>query len=305
MSEADVLFFNALAPQVAVAIEKSQLYESIGEFNLQLQDKISRATQELKDTNVQLQEANAHLKQLDKAKSEFLSIASHQLRTPISAIKGYLSMLLEGDYGNIPDRQKRIIADLFESASRLARLVNIFLNVSRIESGKFKLDRTMVNINTLVDSVIKELHGQVESKKLDLSFDPIKGPPLLNIDSDKVREVILNLIDNAIKYTPSGKIDVKTFVEEGMFHFSIKDSGVGIRPAEVRSLFRKFVRGTGIAQVNTQGSGLGLYIAQRVISEHGGKIWAESDGLDKGSTFRFAIPLKQPNNGTNGTVKNK
>src|SRR3989344_8296869 len=121
----EVRFFSSLSPQVAVAIEKSQLYESIGEFNLKLQDKINKATQKLKATNLELQEANEHLKQLDTAKSEFLSIASHQLRTPISALKGYLSMMLEGDFGPVVEKQRHVIADLFESAARLARLINI------------------------------------------------------------------------------------------------------------------------------------------------------------------------------------
>jgi signal transduction histidine kinase len=290
----EVQFFSSLAPQVAVAIEKSQLYESIGEFNLKLQDKINVATKKLKEANLQLQDANAHLKQLDTAKSEFLSIASHQLRTPISALKGYLSMLLEGDFGKVPDKQRQIIADLFESASRLARLINIFLNVSRIESGRFKLDRTVVDVNALVENVLKELQGQFISKKLKVTFTPAKNMRKLFVDSDKVREVILNLIDNAIKYTPSGSIAIATTEEKNDFHFICKDTGIGIRPDDARSLFRKFVRGTGIAQVNTQGSGLGLYIAQRVVSEHGGHIWVESEGLEKGSSFQFILPIITP-----------
>ncbi len=290
----EVRFFSSLTPQVAVAIEKSQLYESIGEFNLKLQDKINVATKKLKETNLQLQDANAHLKQLDTAKSEFLSIASHQLRTPISALKGYLSMLLEGDFGSVPEKQRKIISDLFESASRLARLINVFLNVSRIESGRFKLDKTTVDVNLLVESVLKELQGQFISKGLKVSFSPAKNMRKLFVDSDKVREVILNLIDNAIKYTPKGRIEIVTLEEKNELHFICKDTGIGIRPNDAKSLFRKFVRGTGIAQVNTQGSGLGLYIAQRVVTEHGGRIWVESDGLEKGSSFQFVIPIITP-----------
>lgn len=288
----DVRFFGTLSPQIAVAIEKSQLYESIGEFNIQLQEKINRATKKLKEFNTQLQDANAHLKQLDTAKSEFLSIASHQLRTPISALKGYLSMLIEGDFGKLDPKQAKVINDLFESASRLARLINIFLNVSRIESGRFKLDRTDVDINVLIDSVVKELQGQVNAKKLTLSFEKLKHPVLMHVDSDKIREVILNLVDNAIKYTQKGSIAMRTFIEDGNYNFLVKDTGIGIHREDAPGLFKKFVRGTGIAQVNTQGSGLGLYIAQRVIAEHGGKILAESDGYGKGSVFRFSLPVK-------------
>jgi len=291
----EVRFFNNLAPQIAVALEKAQLYESIGEFNLKLQDKINRATQKLKDQTVELQDANAHLKQLDTAKSEFLSIASHQLRTPVSALKGYLSMMLEGDFGTVEPKQRQVLADLFESAARLARLINIFLNVSRIESGRFKLDKTMTDVNALVDSVMKELSGQAVSKGITITFVRDQKLPQLYADSDKIREVVLNIVDNAIKYTPHGKIDIKTFKENGAIHFTSTDTGIGIRPEEANSLFRKFVRGTGIAQVNTQGSGLGLYIAHRVVSEHGGRIWVESKGLGEGSTFHFTVPIvKKP-----------
>ena len=287
----EIEFFSNLASQVAVAIEKAQLYQSISEFNLDLQNKISAAKKELESRNMELREANDHLQMLDKAKSEFLSIASHQLRTPISAIKGYLSMMLEGDFGKVPDNQRKIIDNLFESASRLARLINIFLNVSRIESGRFKLDKILVNPDTLVTSVMQELGNQAKLKGLKLTFKPSKNEIQYYMDSDKIREVILNLIDNAIKYTPKGSIAVETSIEGKQYHFKSVDTGVGIRPEEVKSLFQKFVRATGISQVNTQGSGLGLYIAQRVIAEHGGKIWAESDGLEKGSRFHFIIPL--------------
>ena len=290
----EVRFFSSLSPQIAVAIEKSQLYESIGEFNLKLQDKINQATRQLKDTNLALQDANAHLKQLDTAKSEFLSIASHQLRTPISALKGYLSMLMEGDFGTVPDKQRQVIGGLFESSSRLARLINTFLNVSRIESGRFKLDKTTVDINELTQGVVKELTGQANMKKLELIFKPMSNLPKLFLDSDKIREVILNLIDNSIKYTQKGSITVETVLDRNGFHFICKDTGVGIQPEDAESLFRKFVRGTGIAQVNTTGSGLGLYIAQRVISEHGGRIWVESEGVGKGSAFHFVVPIIEP-----------
>jgi len=138
---------------------------------------------------------------------------------------------------------------------------------------------------------LKELDAQAKNKKLGLTFKPASNAQKIYVDPDKVREVILNLVDNAIKYTPKGKVELETYIKDKAFHFVIKDTGLGIRQSEVKSLFKKFVRGTGIAQVNTQGSGLGLYIAQRVVGEHGGKIWAESDGLEKGSTFHFYLPI--------------
>ncbi len=277
---------NNLADQVGIVYRNVKLY------------------QELQSTNVELQQANVHLKQLDKAKSEFLSIASHQLRTPISAVKGYLSMLLEGDFGSLQPEQAKIITDIFESASRLARLINIFLNVSRIESGRFKLAPALTDMNTIVESVVKELQQQAKVKNLELVVQLPTKPVTITVDSDKIREVILNLVDNAIKYTQQGSITVSHELKSGEYHFVTKDTGMGILPEEVSGLFRKFVRGSGVAQVNTQGSGLGLYIAQRVVAEHGGKIWAESPGVGKGSTFQFTVPVVPPSTVTSEEMKN-
>jgi signal transduction histidine kinase len=273
ISRLDYEMMNNLADQIGIVYRNVKLY------------------QELESANTELQQANTHLKQLDTAKSEFLSIASHQLRTPISAVKGYLSMLLEGDFGKLQPEQTKIITDVFESSSRLARLINIFLNVSRIESGRFKLTLAPTDMNTIVEGVVKELQQQAKIKNLELKLELPKQPVVINVDSDKIREVVLNLIDNAIKYTASGSITISQELRPKEFHFQTKDTGMGILPEEVGGLFKKFVRGTGVAQVNTQGSGLGLYIAQRVVAEHGGKIWVESEGVGKGSTFQFTIPV--------------
>jgi signal transduction histidine kinase len=273
ISRLDYEMMNNLADQIGIVYRNVKLY------------------QELQNTNAELQQANTHLKQLDTAKSEFLSIASHQLRTPISAVKGYLSMLLEGDFGKLQPEQTKIITDVFESSSRLARLINIFLNVSRIESGRFKLTLAPTDMNTIVEGVVKELQQQAKIKNLQLILELPKKPVVINVDSDKIREVVLNLIDNAIKYTQQGSITISQELRGNEFHFQTKDTGMGILPEEVGGLFKKFVRGTGVAQVNTQGSGLGLYIAQRVVGEHGGKIWVESEGVGKGSTFQFTLPV--------------
>ncbi len=269
----DYEMMNNLADQIGIVYRNVKLF------------------QELEGANKELQQANSHLKQLDTAKSEFLSIASHQLRTPISAVKGYLSMLLEGDFGKLQPQQSKIITDVFESSSRLARLINIFLNVSRIESGRFKLSLASTDMNQIVEGVVKELQQQAKIKNLKLIVDLPKKPTVITVDSDKIREVILNLIDNAIKYTQSGSITISQELRAKEYQFQTKDTGMGILAEEVGGLFKKFVRGTGVAQVNTQGSGLGLYIAQRVVAEHGGKIWVESDGVGKGSTFQFTIPV--------------
>ncbi len=264
----------ALADQVGIVSRNLRLYNN------------------LQATNQDLQVANMRLRELDQAKSEFLSIASHQLRTPISALKGYLSMISDGDFGTVPPKISKVVKDLFESAARLARLVNIFLNVSRIESGRLKIEKKPLQISDMIESVIAELHNESDKKGVKLIYKkPKPALPLVAADADKLREVVLNLIDNSIKYTPKGQIEVSALVENENLHFKVQDTGIGIDPEEAKNLFRKFVRASGAAQVHTGGSGLGLFIAQKIIKEHGGQIWVESAGKEQGSAFQFVIPM--------------
>jgi len=273
ITEVEEEMMKSLADQVGIVYR-----------NLTLYNKIQKANEELKVANVRL-------KKLDEAKSEFLSIASHQLRTPLTGIKGYLSMILEGDFGKLPENVNNIIEDVFQNTDRLTRLVNIFLNVSRIESGRFELSKKDVNIVELIKEVVKELLLTAEKKELKLIFNaPQKVLATIKLDRDKIKDVLVNLVDNAIKYTPKGKVEV--FLEEvgKAIKVEIKDTGIGIKKGEDQELFKKFVRGEGIAKINTGGSGLGLFIAKKIVEAHGGKIWAESKGTDLGSSFIFTLP---------------
>ena len=274
ISSLDIEIMSALNNQVGIVSRNLKLYNT------------------LQGANAELQDANTRLRELDKAKSEFLSIASHQLRTPISAIKGYLSMMIDGDFGPLPKNINDVIKNLFESSARLARLINIFLNVSRIESGRLKLDKKPIQINDMIDSVIIELINQAKQKGVKLEYKKKKkAPPLILADADKLREVVLNLVDNSIKYTPKGSIIVTVDADDRELNFKVTDTGIGIDKKEVKTLFRKFVRGSGVAQIHTGGSGLGLFIAQKIIKEHNGQVWAESEGSGKGSVFQFTIPV--------------
>ena len=275
ISPLDMETMTTLADQVGIISRNLTLYEN------------------LQKTNKKLQDANVNLRRLDKTKSEFLSIASHQLRTPISALKGYLSMILEGDFGETPIKIKKILFKLLDSSSRLSRTINIFLNVSRIESGRFSLDKKPTKIEELIISVIKELENESKKKGIVLKYKKIckKKVILSLIDKDKIREVILNLIDNAIKYTNKGHVHISLDCDKENLKFVVKDTGLGINKVDLSMLFKKFVRGTGASNVYTSGSGLGLFIAQKVIKEHDGDIWAESNGKNKGSIFSFSLPI--------------
>jgi signal transduction histidine kinase len=278
ISALDIEIMSALTNQVGIVSRNLKLYNT------------------LQGANAELQDANTRLRELDKAKSEFLSIASHQLRTPISAIKGYLSMMIDGDFGPLPKNINDVIKNIFESSARLARLINIFLNVSRIESGRLKLDKKPIQINDMIDSVIIELINQAKQKGVKLEYKKKKkAPPLILADADKLREVVLNLVDNSIKYTPKGSIIVTVDANGRELNFKVTDTGIGIKKDEVKTLFRKFVRGSGVAQIHTGGSGLGLFIAQKIIKEHNGQVWAESEGSGKGSVFQFTVPVYDDN----------
>lgn len=252
-----------------------------------------RYIDQIRDVNRDLEEANVHLRQLDVAKSEFVSIASHQLRTPMTGIMGYLSMLVEGDFGKLAPEHLKLLAELLSESQRMIRLINLFLNVSKIESGKLVLSKQPIQIADLIHQQIRDQLKPAEAKGLVLKFEPPKPAlPVIQADGDKLMNVIQNLVDNAIKYTERGSVTIRAFQQDGKIQVEIKDTGVGIKREDVGELFHKFVRGSGIAQINPDGSGLGLFIAKSVVEMHGGQIWVTSEGEGKGSTFAFTIPIK-------------
>ncbi|MDD4304587.1 MAG: ATP-binding protein [Patescibacteria group bacterium] len=277
----DLDVMKALADQTGLVIRNLNLYR------------------ELSSKNMELKDANIHLKKLDQAKSEFLSIASHQLRTPLTGIKGYLSMIIEGDYGKVPDRLLKIIKEVFEAGDRMSRLVNVFLNVSRIESGRLKLDFSEVDIASVIDRCIKDLESNAKKKNIVLNFKDSrsddKKDKKINADPDKLKDTILNLIDNAIKYTEKGSVVVELSNDKNNVIVKIKDTGIGLSDSEIDRLFSKFSRGDDSAKINTDGSGLGLYIARKIVEAHDGKIWVESEGKGKGSTFQFTLSFNKVN----------
>ncbi|MFA5995017.1 MAG: ATP-binding protein [Patescibacteria group bacterium] len=293
-SSEDINLFEVIAAQLAAALERSRLYQEVRVFNIKLQKEVEKATASLQYTNEQLTDANAHLQELDRAKSEFMSIASHQLRTPLTGIVGYLSMILEGDYGKVDEKIVNVMKQVFQASQRLVRLVNMLLNVTRIEAGRFTLNFVATNLVEVVNTEINELMPTTAKKGLKLSLSQhTPKQVMVMVDQDKIRDVILNLIDNSIKYTEEGSVTVELQQEGEQAHFTVTDTGVGIDPADAGNLFQKFVRGSGIAQIQPNGSGLGLYIVKKIVEGHGGKVWVESQGLKKGSTFHVLIPLKQ------------
>jgi signal transduction histidine kinase len=234
--------------------------------------------------------ANARLKELDQLKSEFVSLATHQIRGPISAIKGYASMLLEGDYGPVEGSVREPIQTIATSSAALAGIVQDFLDVSRIEQGKMKYEFTVFDFGKLARSVAEELASAIERKGLRVKLD-VLDHCMVHADAGKLRQVIENLIDNAQKYTKQGTITIRMERTADRAKLSVKDNGIGIAPETLPKLFRKFSRAEDASKANIRGTGLGLYVARQLIEAQGGSIRAESEGEGKGSTFTVELPL--------------
>lgn len=239
-----------------------------------------------------LSKANARLKELDRLKSEFVSIASHQLRSPLTAIKGYASLILEGSFGAVPPALREAVQRIFESSRLMAISVEDFLNVSRIEQGRMKYEFSDADFREIVRLAISEMRPLIEERGLSLSVTLPDDPLPIRADVGKLAQVVANLIDNAVKYTPRGSIALALARRGGVVRLSIADTGVGISPDAVPKLFDRFVRARNANQVNVSGTGLGLYVAKQFVEAHRGKIWVESPGEGRGSTFFVEIPAR-------------
>lgn len=305
----DLKIIELLIPEMAIAIKNAESFEEIRKFNEMLQKEVDSATFDMKKINEdmykknvdlkhvsdQLAEANSKLQQLDHLKDEFVSLASHELRTPMTAIKSYLWLFLESKDLPLNDKQKIYIERAYQATDRLINLVNDMLNVSRIESGRMNITLKPFSMVKLVNEVSEELKPTAIKQNVNLSID-IAEPDLPDVigDQNKIREVITNLVGNSLKFTEEkGKISIKLYKENDVLVTQIKDTGKGIKAEDLPKLFHKFqtVGNNYLTKRNSQGTGLGLYLSKSIIGLHKGKIWAESDGEDKGSVFSFTLPI--------------
>ncbi|KKQ98410.1 MAG: Sensor protein resE [Candidatus Woesebacteria bacterium GW2011_GWB1_39_12] len=238
-----------------------------------------------------LQKVNEKLKALDAQKDEFISMAAHELRTPMTAIKGYVSMIIEGDTGDIPEKARGFLADANAINERLIRLVNNMLNVSRIEEGRMVYQEEEENLSSAVRTVFSQFRPEAERKGLELKLDvPASITDKVRVDPDRIQEVIGNLLSNAVKYTDKGSVVVRLVQPNAnMVRFEVEDTGSGISKEEQEKLFRKFSRAESTVG-KTTGTGLGLYISKLLVEKFGGSIGLSSE-IAKGSTFWFELPL--------------
>jgi len=262
---------------------------------IEQKERIDKFAKDLKVANVSLELANKKLKKLDKAKSEFISIASHQLRTPLTAIKGYVSMILEGDYGRLPKETLTPLTNVYESNQRLVKLVNSLLNLSRLEAGRIVIQKANFSVQDLIAELVRSFVVQLQGKDVKLKFKkPRVAIPDVFADRAKIAEVISNLFDNAIKYTPKGSISATLEYKKSINKvlITVSDTGAGMTKEEMTKLFKTFSRAGAGNKFWTEGTGLGLYVARKFVEMHRGRIWAESKGKEKGSKFLIELPVK-------------
>lgn len=281
--ENDMAILNAAVNEFSLVSQNAQQYTRIKRFNEELENKIKSATLDLQITNQKLREH-------DEAKDEFISMASHQLRTPLTSVKGYVSMVLEGDAGELNEQQKKLLTQAFISSQRMVYLIADLLNVSRMRTGKFIIERTPTYLPEVVAGELEQLREAAEAKGLKLNYDKPEGFPRLELDETKTRQVIMNFIDNAVYYTPSGgKIRIELEAKPQSVEFRVVDTGLGVPKAEQPHLFSKFYRAENARALRPDGTGLGLFMAKKVVIAQGGAIIFRSvEG--KGSTFGFTLP---------------
>lgn len=234
-------------------------------------------------------------KTVERLKSEFVSIAAHQLRTPLTAIKWILTSLLAGDFGALNGKQSEYLQKTDQSNERMINLVDDLLNLSRIEEGRYIQSKDYFLLEELVEKGMENLKIKLKKKKLELSFEKAEGVPQVLADKEKISLVVQNLLENAANYSLEGGKIVATLREDkekGEVIFQVQDNGIGIPDDQKARIFTKFFRAENAVHAETVGSGLGLFINKNIIESHGGRIWFESE-KDKGTTFFFALPLEK------------
>lgn len=281
-SSQDTKMLEIISDELVIAIQNSLRFEEIQNFAETLQEKVNEATRQLRRTNEKL-------KQMDQTKDDFISMASHQLRTPLTSVKGYVSMVMEGDAGKITAAQKKLLDQAFISSQRMVYLIADLLNVSRLRTGKFIIEPKPTNLAEVVEGEISQLTETAKGRDLELTYHKPKDFPTLMLDDTKIRQVIMNFADNAIYYTPAGgHIQVNLEDKGDSIEFTVVDDGIGVPKEEQHHLFGKFYRAGNAKKARPDGTGLGLFMAKKVIVAQGGALIFHSEE-GKGSTFGFSF----------------
>lgn len=289
-----MMFIKTIQNVRVIVIATSLLILFLGYLLIKSVRKEIEQRKQIEKLAEDLKKANSRLKTLDRMKSEFVSIASHQLRSPLTSIRGYTSMLLEGSYGKLSKKVLNTIERIADSSRFMALSIEDYLNVSRIEAGNMKYEMADFNLKEVAKKIVDEMRPAAIKEGLLMVFkSDCDSSAMVNADVGKTRQVIMNLIDNSIKYTKKGTLTIFAHddVKKKKMYVTVHDTGVGIDPNALDDVFEKFVREKDANQVNTTGTGLGLYVAKKIIESMKGRIWAESEGKGKGSSFHIELPL--------------
>ena len=260
---------------------------------------VEEASRELTEKNRRLAQAVERLQEADRVKSNFLATVSHELRTPLTSVIGYSEMLLEGIAGELNDEQREYVRTVMEKGDQLLQLITGILDISRMEAGEMKIERHPFDLDEVVGVALSTIAPHARRKKLVMSCTVPEALPLVLGDRDKIRQVLLNLLGNAVKFTPEGgKVEVTAQLapllpaaeSNRAVRVSVRDSGIGVPPEHQKRVFDPFFQVDNSSTREYGGTGLGLSIVKRLVEAHGGVVWVESEA-GKGSTFSFTVPL--------------
>jgi signal transduction histidine kinase len=285
----------AVTTDPALIIFRSIIFLLVLFFGISLIRSVLREVeqrQELQDLSSRLGNVNEQLENLSKFKTQLISLVSHQLKSPLAAIKGHAQLIEQGLYGPVEPKVKEATGKIENAAENLVQLVNTLLDLRKVEEGKMEYVFEPIDLSTMVREMVEELSTLASQKGISLEYVPPPAPVMVKADKQKLRQVIQNLIDNAIKYTPKGYVRAMLRAEDGKAYFSVRDTGLGISPVLLPHLFEEFMRDEKVKR-QIRGTGLGLFIAKRIVEAHGGTLDASSEGDDKGSTFTMTLALSR------------
>jgi len=230
----------------------------------------------------------------EEMKTRFVTLAAHQLRTPSSAVKWSMRTLLDGDLGKLTEKQKEMIEKTYQANEKMISLIDDLLNAAKIEEGRYLSNITLSSIEEVIQSVIDNYQDEIKKRRLKFRFiKPEREIPKTMLDVEKIKIAVGNIIDNAVRYTfPGNRISVSIQRDEKKIEIQVQDNGIGIPKHQQKKVFTTFYRGSNAIKMETEGTGLGLFIAKNIIEAHGGKIWFESE-QGKGTTFYFTVPIKE------------
>ena len=285
VTQGDEELIAILAGQIGQAIENAQLFDKVFRSSQELEVKVKERTKQLATALTQVEEIN-------RKKTEFISAVSHELRTPLTSIKGYAAILMAGKIGAVPEAVKERLAKINTHSDNLVGLINNLLDIARIESGRVEMNFALHTLKAVIDNVVDLLSPQITAKEIKLKVDIPSQVPEIYVDVSQAERVFINILNNAIKFTPKGgaiTLGVLPMAQEGFATFQVVDSGIGIAPADLKKLFSEFFRAENEVNQSVKGTGLGLVLAKNIIGAHHGKIWVNSQ-LGTGTTFSFTLP---------------